>query len=74
MSSYKDPNTLLSDLGIILEYGCAKFKNRPIRFLEEIGVLQVGDDDFDRWANSVGVEFDLLTPKGQRAFLRWVNK
>lgn len=69
----KTPEELLTECGISLTYNNGTFKNRNIRFLSEIGVLQVGDDNFDRWGNSVELEFDLWTPKGQRAFLRWVN-
>lgn len=69
----KTANEILSECGIILKYDNGSFKNRPVRFLSEIGVLQVGDDNFDRWGNSVELEFDLWTPKGQRAFLRWVK-
>lgn len=68
-----DPEELLTELGIVLEYGCGKFKNRPVRYLENSGIFQLSDDNFDRWANSVEQEFDLYSEKGQRAFLRWAK-
>ncbi len=68
-----NPEEILTECEISLTYDNGTFKNRPVRFLSDIGVFQVGDDNFDRWGNSVELEFDLWTPKGQRAFLRWVK-
>jgi hypothetical protein len=69
------PEELLSECGIVLKYGCGKFKNQSVRYLEDSAIFQIGgcDNNFDRWGNSVALEFDLWTPKGQRAFLRWVK-
>ena len=71
---YMNPTELFTEQGIVLEYGCGKYNNRPVRFLRESGVFQVGDNDFDRWANSVEFEFDLYSKKGQREFYNWVAK
>lgn len=67
------PEELLSECGIVLKYGCGKFKNRQVRYLEESATFQIGDEDFDRWANSVESEYDLYSAKDQRSFLRWVK-
>ena len=53
-----DPLDVITDLGIKLEYGCGMFNGRPVRYLENLGIFQVGDDNFDRWANSLDFEFD----------------
>ena len=72
----KDPIELLLELGVILEYNCGMLNNRPVRYVEHTGSLDVGEhkSEFDRWANSLEMSFDLLTPKGQRAFIRWVGE
>ena len=67
------PEQILAELGIHLEYGVGEYHGRPIRFLEDSGVVQIGESEFDRWANSVDCEFDLSAKKGQREFLRWVE-
>lgn len=69
----KSPEELFSELGIELEYGCGMYNGINIRYLEHCGKLQTGDDNFDRWANSVDKEFDLLQKKGQREFMRWAS-
>lgn len=69
----QDPEDLFNELNIKFEYDCGIHRGRAVRYLSEIGVFQVGERDFDRWANSVEQEFDLLMPKGQRAFLRWAK-
>lgn len=71
----KSIETMLIDLGIKLKSGYGRFKNRNIRYLPDYGVIQIGESDetFDRWANSVELEFDVIQPKGQRQFLRWIN-
>ena len=61
---------ILEQHHITLGYGCGMFQGRQIRYLEERGLLQVGDDDFDRWANSVELEFEVWQKKG----LRQLNK
>lgn len=64
---------LLSEFNVVLEYGCGRYNDRPIRLLEGQGVLQVGANDFDRWANSVDFEFDIRKKSGMRALKRWLN-
>lgn len=71
---YKDPIDLLNENGIRLEHGCGIFRGKNLRYIESRGALQIGDDDFDRWANSLSLEFDLYQLKGQRQFLRWVKE
>ena len=72
-----DPYELFAEFGITLEYNTVgTFKDRPIRWLEDISVFQVGEDNttFDRWANSIDFQFDLFKAEGQRAFIRWVKE
>ena len=65
---------VLVEYGIILEYGCGTLSNgRPIRYLANAGLIEIGDDNFDRWANSVEEYFDVWLPKGLRAFERYLN-
>ena len=73
MKKSTDPLDVITDLGIKLEYGCGMFNGRPVRYLENLGIFQVGDDNFDRWANSLDFEFDLWLPKGMRKFQRWAK-
>lgn len=54
------------------EIGTGTFMGRNTRLLCT-GVFQIGDDDFDRWANSVDLSFDLSQAKGQRRFTRWLK-
>ena len=74
MTKHTNPVALLEELGIDLEYGCGLAKGRPLRYLATEGLIQIGDDDFDRWANSVEVEFDVWQPKGLRQFEKWVRQ
>jgi hypothetical protein len=67
----KTAEQTLAELGIRLEYGVGEYRGRAVRYLEDSGILQIGDTEFDRWANSVEFEFDLMSKKGQREFLRW---
>jgi hypothetical protein len=69
----RDVNELLTDLGITLEYCCGTYKGRNVRYLEDRGVFQIGNDCFDRWANSVCLEFEVWLPKGQRQLERWAK-
>lgn len=67
------PAEFLTFQGITLDkYGTGTFMGRNTRLLE-IGIFQIGDDDFDRWANSVDLSFDLSQAKGQRQFARWLK-
>ena len=46
--------------------------SRNTRYLPDRMVVQIGEDDstFDRWANSVDMEFDIGSGRGRRAFVR----
>lgn len=67
-----DPESFLRIFGRDYdELGYCIINGRHVRYIEERGVVQVGDDDFDRWANSVEMEFDVWQPKGMRQFERW---
>ncbi len=73
MAKLKSPEEFLALLDISLDdAGCGMLDGRNTRLLE-IGVFQIGDDDFDRWANSVESEFDLSQSKGQRHLRRWLD-
>ena len=74
MAKYKDPLDLIIEYGIDLKDGCGVFCGRQVRYLDHCGLFQVGDGDFDRWANSEDFEFEIWLPKGQRAFIKWVEK
>lgn len=64
-----------SEYGIDLdEDGYGRHAGRQVRYLEHLGLFQVGSEDFDRWANSEEFEFDVLQKKGQRALQRWLSK
>jgi len=74
----KHPEELFEELGIKFDddaWGYGRFKGRNIRYLEHRGVLQIGerDEDFDRWANSVELEFEVWKSAGQRALTRWAT-
>lgn len=65
---------LLMEHDITLIEGCGEFKERQVRFLGDIGIFQIGDDNFDRWANSVELEFDVWLPRGIRQLKRWLQE
>ena len=66
---------ILTQYGIVLEYGCGTLSNgKPVRYLPPAGLIEVGDDDFDRWANSVGQAFEVWQSKGLRAFERYLKE
>lgn len=71
----RNPLDIFEELGIVLEYGYGRFKDRNVRFIDSLGLFEVGecDKDFDRWSNSVEFQFEVWQKKGQRQFLRWVN-
>jgi hypothetical protein len=65
---------VLTEYDVVLEYGCGTLPNgRPIRYLTSAGLIEIGDADFDRWANSVEEYFDVWLPKGLRAFERYLK-
>ena len=69
----KSPEHFLTEMTIVVDdAGCGTLMGRNTRLLE-IGIFQIGDYDFDRWANSVDFEFDLTQANGQRQFKRWLN-
>lgn len=53
--------------------GYGFYKGRQVRYLGHFGVFQVGQEDFDRWANSEDFEFDVKSKSGQRALRKWIN-
>jgi hypothetical protein len=64
----------LASFGIKLdEWGIGKWHDRHVRYLGHLGLFQIGEKDFDRWANSVEYEFELWQPKGQRQFTRFAE-
>lgn len=64
----------LASLDIRLDvHDSGTFKARPVRYLPGQRLFQVGDDDFDRWANSVERSFNLSKRADQRALVRWVK-
>lgn len=71
------PNFIFDQMGILGQLktngGCAKYKGVNVRYLETSGIFQVGTDDFDRWANSVSLEFEVWQRKGQRALMNWAG-
>ena len=72
----KQPEEFLTEQDITVDdAGCGRFAGRNTRLLE-MGVFEIGESDrtFDRWANSVELEFDLSQAKGQRQFKRWLEK
>ena len=69
----KDPYNLLHEAGVTLSDDCGSFKGRCIRYLPHLGRIDIGDNDFDRWANSLELSFDVRQIKGQRQFLKWAN-
>ncbi len=62
---------MLADLEIELEYGVGSFKGRNVRMIGN--VFQVGENDFERWASSTELEFNLNTHKGMCDFWLWAN-
>lgn len=75
MAKHISPADFLAFAHILIDSaGCGRLYNRNTRLLES-GVFQIGEDDktFDRWANSVELEFDLSQPKGQRKFQRYIK-
>lgn len=56
------------------EYGSGMVDKITIRYLSRCGELQVGDDNFDRWANSVDTVFDVWLNKGMREFDIWLKE
>jgi len=65
---------LFRELDIKLTDGVGYWKGYHVRYLEEAGMFQIGDTDFDRWANSVDLEFEIWLPKGQRKLRKWAEK
>jgi len=67
---------LLYEFNLTLHNGCGRFGNRPVRLLEDEGLFQVGEHDrtFDRWANSVELEFRTYTGSGIRKLRKWLTE
>lgn len=70
----KDAYDLFIELGIILEHDVGYYKGKNVRYTEYINRFDVGDDDFDRWSNSLDFSFDLYSEKGQSDFILWANQ
>lgn len=70
---YDSIHEILEEFGIALVYGCGWYKGLRVRWLPGRSAFQVGVEDFDRWANSVDLEFDMKSKKGLREFRRWAR-
>jgi hypothetical protein len=71
-----DTYLFLESIGIHLDkYGTGIFNNHPVRFLEHLMELQIGEDlkTFDRWVNSDIEIFDLIQEKDKRKLTRFVE-
>ena len=67
---------LLDQYSIVMNktnYFYTKYKGRQLRYLESTETIEIGDNDFDRWANSVELEFEVWKPKGMRQFKKWLK-
>lgn len=57
--------------------GCGAYhgvhKDRQVRYLSNRQAIQVSDDNFDRWANSVEFEFDFHEAKDRRQFIKFLR-
>ena len=62
---------LLNEFGVVLTNDYGLIKNRPVRLVENL--FQIGEDTktFDRWANSVDLEFDVYKASDIRQLRRW---
>lgn len=58
----------LESLGITLKYNEGICGARKVRYLPLVRTVQLSDDNFDRWANSVEAEFDLSSAYGRAQF------
>lgn len=69
---------IFEKIGIILDGSCGEFsgvfKGRNLRYLENKGIVEIGDNNFDRWANSIEFVFEVWLSKGQRQFMRWAKE
>ena len=63
----------LLDCGIVLEHSVGIARGRNIR-LNCNGLLDVGEENFDRFANSTEFTFDVNTKLGRRKFKRWLDE
>jgi len=70
---FKD-ESLLDSLGISTVYGVGVCGSRRVRYLSKRRVVQTGDNNFDRWANSVEHEFDLTKDAERLKFAEWARK
>ena len=73
MKYITDIDELFKELNIRLTDGVGIWKDYHVRYLEGAGKFQIGDKDFDRWSNSVDLEFDIWLPKGQRKLRNWAE-
>lgn len=63
---------LLIKFNVVLTNDYGWVSNRPVRIVENL--FQIGEDKktFDRWANSVDLEFDIFRPAEVRRLQRWL--
>ena len=74
MAKIKDSYDLLSEIGVTLDkHDTGVYKGRHVRYLDHISSFDVGDNNFDRWSNSLEIRFDLFTKAGQRGLVRWAK-
>jgi hypothetical protein len=55
----ENPATLLfNQFGIVLDHCEGIYNSHMIRYLEDLGLVQIGEKEFERWSISVKKEFD----------------
>ena len=67
---------LLNEFNLKLNHGYGKIGDRPIRYLEDEGLFQIGETmkTFDRWANSVEYDFEVFKASGIRCLRKWLSE
>ena len=66
----------LNSIGITLDqYDLGIVKDLPVRYLKSSMTFQIGESTktFDRWANSIAIEFDLTLNKDRRKLTRFIG-
>lgn len=67
---FECPQELLENLDLFSDDKYHYFRGRLVR-VNRLNRLDIADDDFDRWANSVVMSFDMNTPMGRVEFTEW---